>query len=143
MITLQVRYIGLLFLFSILFLITACTEEIKEPSEAEVTIAFFNAVYNQKDLSKVLSFSSERFQKEINRYRTLNNFSRRVLNLSFDSVTIETQKSNTKVIDEFNIQVVITVMLTGLRNEKTYKEVKKIQLIKNNNIWLVDKILKN
>jgi len=136
------RYIVLLFLFSMLYLTTGCQEKASYPSESDVTIAFFNAVYNQKDLNKVLSLSSERFKKEIKGYRTLNNFSRRALSLSFDSVTIETQKSNTKVIDEFNIQVVITVMLTGLRNERTYKEVKRVQLIKSNNVWLVDKILK-
>jgi len=139
----QVRYIGFIFLFSTLFLTTGCKEKATPPSESEVTIAFFNAVYNQKDLDKVLLLSSERFKKEIKGYRTLNNFSRRALNLSFDSVMMETQKSNTKVIDEFNIQVVITVMLTGLRNERTYKEVKKVQLIKSNNVWLVDKLLTN
>jgi hypothetical protein len=140
---LQVRYIGFLFLFSTLYLTTGCKEKATIPSESEVTIAFFNAVYNQKDLNKVLLLSSERFKKEIKGYRTLNNFSRRALSLSFDSVTMETQKSNTKVIDEFNVQVVITVMLTGLRNERIYKEVKKVQLIKSNNVWLVDKLLKN
>jgi hypothetical protein len=139
----NVRYIVLIFLFSTLYLTTGCKEKVSAPSESEVTIAFFNAVYNQKDLNKVLSLSSERFKKEIKGYRTLNNFSRRALNLSFDSVIMETQKSNTKVIDDFNIQVVITVMLTGMRNERIYKDVKKVQLIKSNNVWLVDKLLQN
>jgi hypothetical protein len=137
------RNIGLLLLLSLVYSATGCKEEKKEPSESEVTIAFFDAVYNQKDLNRVLSLSSKSFTKEIQKYKTLNNFSHRALNLSFDSVTMETQKSNTKVIDEFNIQVVIKVMLTGLRNERIYKEVRKVQLIKNNNIWLVDKLLKN
>jgi len=139
----QVRPILLLSLFSMMYLTVGCKEEIKYPSESEVTIAFFDAVYNQKDLNRVLSLSSKSFAQEIQKYKTLNNFSRRALSLSFDSVTMETQKSNTKVIDEFNVQVVIKVMLTGLRNERIYKEVRKVQLIKNNNTWLVDKLLKN
>lgn len=144
MVICKVRNTSFLFLFSILSLLAGCTEEKESgPTESEVTIEFFNAVYNQKDLNKVLSLSSEGFKKEIKKYKTINNFSRRVLNLSFDSVTIETQKSNTTVIDEFNIQVVIKVMLTGMRNDKTYKDVKKIQLIRKNNIWLVDKLLKS
>jgi uncharacterized radical SAM superfamily protein len=137
------RNIGLLLILSMLYATLGCKEEINEPSESEVTIAFFDAIYNQKDLKTVLSLSSKSFTKEIKKYKTLNNFSRRALNLSFDSVTMETQKSNTKVIDEFNIQVVITVMLTGLRNERIYKEVKQVQLIKNNNTWLIDKLLKS
>ncbi|MCP4989247.1 MAG: hypothetical protein GY928_25275 [Colwellia sp.] len=144
MVIYKVRYISFLFLFSILSLLSGCTEEKESgPTESEVTIEFFNAVYNQKDLNKALSLSSEDFKKEIKKYKTINNFSRRVLNLSFDSVTIETQKSNTKVIDEFNIQVVITVMLTGQHNNKTYKEIKKLQLIRKNNVWLIDKLLKS
>jgi len=139
----QVRPILFLTLFSMMYLTVGCKEEIKYPSESEVTIAFFDAVYNQKDLNRVLSLSSKSFAQEIQKYKTLNNFSRRALSLSFDSVTMETQKSNTKVIDEFNVQVVIKVMLTGLRNERIYKEVRKVQLIKNNNTWLVDKLLKN
>jgi len=137
------RNIGLLLILSMSYSTLGCKNEINEPSEAEVTIAFFDAIYNQKDLKMALSLSSKSFTKEIKKYKTLNNFSRRALNLSFDSVTMETQKSNTKVIDEFNIQVVITVMLTGLRNERIYKEVKQVQLIKNNNTWLIDKLLKS
>mgnify|MGYP000030848039 CR=1 FL=1 len=139
----QVRPIIFLSLFVMMYFTVGCKEEIKYPSESEVTIAFFDAVYNQKDLNRVLSLSSKSFAQEIKKYKTLNNFSRRALSLSFDSVTMETQKSNTKVIDEFNVQVVIKVMLTGLRNERIYKEVRKVQLIKNNNTWLVDKLLKN
>jgi hypothetical protein len=137
------RNIGLLLILSMLYSTVGCKKEINEPSESEVTIAFFDAIYNQKDLKRVISLSSKRFTKEIQKYKTLNNFSRRALNLSFDSVTMETQKSNTKVIDEFNIQVVITVMLTGLRNERIYKEVKQVQLIKSNNTRLIDKLLKS
>lgn len=139
----QIRSIRLLWLLSIIYLTAACTEEVHVPSESEVTIAFFDAIYNQKDLNATLLLSSDSFKKEIKRYRTLNNFTRRALNLSFDSVTIQTQKSTSKVIDDFNVQVVITVMLTGLRNDRIYKEVKKVQLIKKDNRWLVDKLLKN
>jgi len=139
---LQTHNIILLILISLTLSLQGCNDKANIPSESEVTIAFFDAIYNQKDLNKTLSLSSARLKKEIKKYKTLNNFSRRALNLSFDSVTIETQKSKTKVIDEFNVQATITVMITGLRNERTYKEVKKVQLIKKDNAWLIDKLLK-
>lgn len=137
-----VRYMGLLLILSMLYLTTSCTEEVSGPSEADITIAFFDAIYNQKDLNAALSLSSVSFKKEIIKYKTLNNFSRRGLNLSFDSVTINTQRLATTVIDSANIQVSMTVLLTGKRNERIYKEVRQIQLIKKDNSWLVNQLLK-
>ncbi|WP_057833020.1 hypothetical protein [Colwellia sp. TT2012] len=142
MTTFYLPHIRLLLILVLLSLTSSCTEELEDPSEAEVTVAFFDAVYNKKDLNIALSFSSASFKEEIKKYKTINNFSRRMLNLSFDSVSIETQKSTTKVIDEFNVEVSMTVLLTGTRNDKIYKEVKKIQLIKKGNSWLVNKLLK-
>jgi hypothetical protein len=142
MISSLVRNIGLLLILPMLYLTTSCKEEVYTPSESEITIAFFDAIYNQKDLDTALSLSSASFKKEVKKYRTLNNFSRRGLNLSFDSVSINTQKSATTVIDAANIHVTMTVLLTGKRNERIYKEVKKIQLIKKENTWLVNKLLK-
>lgn len=142
MISPLIRNIGLLLILPMLYLTTSCKEEVYTPSESEITIAFFDAIYNQKDLDTALSLSSASFKKEVKKYRTLNNFSRRGLNLSFDSVSINTQKSATTVIDAANIHVTMTVLLTGKRNERIYKEVKKIQLIKKENTWLVNKLLK-
>ena len=137
-----VPYISLLLILSMLFLTTSCTEEIAGRSESEITIAFFDAVYNQKDLDAALSLSSASFKKDIIKYKTLNNFARRGLSLSFDSVSINTQKSAAKVIDAANIQVTMTVLLTGKHNERIYKEVREIQLVKKENSWLVNKLLK-
>lgn len=137
-----VRNMGLLLILSMLYLTTSCTEEVSGASEAEVTIAFFDAIYNQKNINTALSLSSVSFKKDIIKYKTLNNFARRGLNLSFDSVTIDTQRLATTVIDAANIQVTMTVLLTGKRNERIYKEVRKIQLVKKENTWLVNKLLK-
>jgi hypothetical protein len=122
---------------------TGCKEKVIEPSEADVTIAFFDAIYNQKSLQKTLALSSNSFKKEIEKYITIRNFSHRALSLHFDSVTINTQHAHTTVIDEFNIQVDMTVLITGIRDGKTYKEVKNIRLVKNNKTWLVDQLLED
>ena len=137
------RYLGvkLFFIFSIIVVSFGCTPEKTERSENEVTIAFFDAVYNKKDLKSVTTLSSVEFKKEVEKYRTVRNFSRRLLNLSFDSVEVETQKSKTQIIDELNIKITMTALLTGNRNGSIYKEVKKISLVKEGNVWLVDKIL--
>ncbi|QBG37548.1 hypothetical protein [Litorilituus sediminis] len=130
-----------LLIFS-MFILSGCSpEEDKTAKEVDVVVIFFDAIYNQKDLNKVLAVSSIKLQQKIKKYRTLSNFSRRLLQLSFDSVTIATQKSAIQVIDNYNEQATITVMLTGPRNDRVYKDVRRVNVIKQGNIWLVDEIL--
>jgi len=134
-------YVKLLLIFSIIFLGCGCTPQKNELSGEKVTIAFFDAIYNKKDLNSAIELSSASFKKEVQKYKTARNFSRRLLNLSFDSVEIETQKSNTQVIAEHNTKITMTVLFTGKRNDRIYKDVKKVLLVKEGNVWLVDKFL--
>lgn len=135
--------IKLLITFLLIFS-TGCTEEeVKKPSDVDITVAFFDALYNKKDLNIVLLHSSESFKEEIQKYKTVGNVARRMFNLSFDSVSVNTQKSGAKVIDQFNEEVTMTVLLTGKRNERIFKEVKRIQLIKKNKIWLVNNLIED
>jgi hypothetical protein len=133
-----------LFLIPLLLLTSSCTEEeVKIPSDVDITVAFFDAMYNKKDLDTLLLYSSSSFQEEIKKYKTVSNVARRMFNLSFDSVSVNTQKSGAKVIDQFNEEVTMTVLLTGKRNERIFKEVKRIQLIKKNKIWLVNNLIED
>lgn len=135
--------VQLLFILSILFLGFGCKETKTELSEHDVTIAFFDAIYNEKDLDKAIALSTESFKSEMIKYKTARNFSRRLLNLYFDSVKIETQKLNTQVIDDFNSRTTMTALFTGERNGKLHKDIKKIILLKKGDAWLVDQVLDN
>jgi len=130
-------------LFSLLF--SGCNSEKKdaEVNEKKVAIAFFDAVYNSKDIKKIITLSSDRFKEKVSRYKTAQHFSRRVLNMQFDTVTMETAAANTQIIDEFNVKATMTVLFTGQRNGSTFKDYRRIQLIKKDNVWLVDKLLDN
>jgi len=46
-----------------------------------------------------------------------------------------------KVRAEFNTSGKLTILFTGERQGNTFKDLKKIQLIKINNIWYVEKLL--
>ena len=133
-----------LFLIPLLLLTSSCAEEeVKVPSDVDITVAFFDAMYNKKDLDTLLLYSSSSFQEEIRKYKTVSNVARRMFNLPFDSVIVETQKSGVKVIDKFNEEVTMTVLLTGKRNERIYKEVRRVRLIKKNQAWLVNDLIED
>jgi hypothetical protein len=140
---LKQSYLIIIILFSVVF--AGCNSDNKENevNEKQVAVAFFDAVYNSKDINKIRKLSSDDFKDKISQYKTAKHFSRRVLNMQFDSVTMETAAAKTQIIDEFNVQVTMTVLFTGQRNGSTIKDYKKIRLIKKDNAWLVDKLLDN
>jgi hypothetical protein len=114
-----------------------------EPKENadDVAIAFFNAIYNQNDINKAKKLCTTNFAKEISKYITTKNVARRLFNMSFDSVEINAALGDLKVQSEFKISGKLTVLFTGYRQEKTYKELKNIRLIKQGDVWLIDELL--
>jgi len=125
-------------------LLMACGADNKvEISEKKVAMDFFDAIYNQKNIKQALTLSSKKFKKEIKKYKTANNVARRLLHLQFNSVKMTTAAQKTQIIDEYNTQITMTVVFTGKRSNGTFKDYKKIRLIKENDTWVVDKILQD
>jgi len=128
-------------LLSSIFLLGCNSEEKKvEASEQQIAISFFEAIYNEKNFKKAISLSSANFKKELEKYHTANNIAHRLFNMRFDSVSLHTSAMKTKIIDEYITQVTMMVQFTGQRNGSTYKDYKKVRLIKENDKWLVDKL---
>ncbi|AOW78626.1 hypothetical protein A3Q34_18355 [Colwellia sp. PAMC 20917] len=122
--------------------VCSCSSDTEDTAES-VGIAFFDALYNQKDIKKTTALCTPIFAKEINKYITTKNAARRLFNMSFDSVKIDAALGDLKVREDFVNSGSLTFLFTGVRNGKIYKELKKIKLIKKGNTWLVDQILKD
>lgn len=122
--------------------VCSCSSDTKGTAES-VAIAFFDAIYNQKDIKKASALCTPTFAKEINKYITTNNIARRLFKMSFDSVKIDAALGDLKVREEFKSSGNLTLLFTGIRNGKTYKELKAIKLTKKGNTWLVDQLLKD
>ena len=132
-----------LFIISLIALTTLGCNAEKTQGAEEVAIAFFDAIYNEKDIKKAAALSTPSFSKEVQKYVTAKNAARRLLNMSFDTVKIDAALGDLKVREEFNTSGNLTLLFTGERFGKTYKELKRIKLIKKDNTWLVDKLLKD
>ena len=140
----KIKGTSLILIFMLTSLLLGCNAN-KEPemSEKQVATSFFNAIYNEKDIDKAISLSSTDFRKEIEKYHTANNVARRFFNMSFDSVSLHTSAQKKQIIDDYNIQVTMMIQFTGKRDGNNYKDYKKIRLIKDNNQWLVDKLMED
>ena len=132
--------------YSILLLIVlsiaGCNTNAERSAEG-VAIAFFDAIYNQNNLKEAALLCTPQFSKKLSKYVTTKNIARRMLNMSFDSVKIDAGLGDINVRQEFNNTGSLTILFTGTRQGKIYKELKRIKLIKKGDSWFVDKLLKD
>lgn len=133
-------------LMSFFLLITACTaeEEINEIDNPEdVAIAFFDALYNKKDVKKAASACSPQLARIILHYKSPQAVARHLFNMKYDSVKINPDDSGVKVREQFKDSAEITLYFDGIYNENRIKDIKRISLVQQENGWVIDKILKD
>lgn len=134
-------------LLPLLFLLTACGKEknsIKEIDDPElVAVAFFNALYNEKDVKKAASVCNPQLARIIIHYKSPQAVARHLFNMSFDNVEISPDSSGVKVREQFKDKAVITIYFNGIYQENKLKDVKRLSLIQLEDKWVINKILKD
>ena len=133
-------------LFSLsLFLLASCAEEeITEMSNPEeMAIAFFDALYNQRDVKKAASVCSPKLARIIMHYKSPEAVARHLFNMRFDEVIITPDDSGVKVREQFKDMAKITLYFEGTYHGDKLKDVKRVEMIQGKNGWYLDKILKD
>ena len=135
------------FLILALISLTGCMkneEDITSIDDPElVTIAFFDALYNQKDINKAASVCSPKLARIIKHYKSPRAVGRHLFNMSYDKVAVSPDDSGVKVREQFKDKAVIIVFFDGTYNDERLKDVKKISLVQIDDKWVIDKILKD
>lgn len=127
--------------------ITACGRDEGEITKIDnpelVAMAFFDALYNEKDTRKAASVCAPKLAKLILHYQSANAVSRHLFNMSFDKVDIKTDDSGVKIREQFKNKAVVTLFFDGFYNDKRLKDVKRLSLVQvDGGKWVIDKILK-
>jgi len=137
-------------IFLLVLFLSACggseEEEITEIDNPKlVAIAFFDAIYNQKDINKAASVCSPKLSRLLLHYKTSQSVARHMFNMSFEKVTdISPDDTGVKVRERFKDKAVVTVYIEGFYNESKIKDVKRLLLIQNDDDqWVIDEILKD
>lgn len=138
--------VNILILFT-LFLLSACgdDEEITKINNPElVAIAFFDALYNEKDVKKAASVCDEKLARLLLHYKSSQAVSRHLFNMSYDKVKIKPDDSGVKIRKQFKHKATITLYFDGYYQDSHLKDVKRISLIQaDNGQWIINKILKD
>lgn len=138
---------NLLILFT-LFLLSACgdsEEGITNLNNPElVSVAFFDALYNEKDTAKAASVCDPKLARLILHYRSPQAVARHLFNMSYDKVEIKPDDSGVKLRKQFKSRATITLYFDGYYQDNRLKDVKRISLIQiEGGKWVINKILKD
>lgn len=134
---------------TLIFFLSACGGEEEDISEIDnpklVAVAFFEAIYNEKDINKAASVSAPKLSRLLLHYRTSQSVAKHMFNMSFEKVTlIRPDDTGVKVRERFKDKAIVTVYIEGYYQESLIKNVKRLSLIQNNDgQWVVDEILKD
>jgi len=108
-----------------------------------VALAFFDALYNEKNVKKAASVCSPKLAKLILHYRSPQAVARHLFNMSYDSVEVKPDTSGVKVREQFKGTANITIYFDGYYQEERIKDVKRLAIIQRDGKWFIDKILKD
>ncbi len=141
------KLINIVILTLMLALLSACTDNEKEIDTSEnpeqISVSFFSALYNDKDIKKAAAVCSPKLARIILHYRSANAVARHLFNMSYDHVDIKTEDTGVKVRQLFKNKATITVYFDGTYQNERIKDIKRLALIQKNGDWYIDKILKD
>lgn len=131
-----------------LTLLTACGEDnskkITTVDNPElVAIAFFDALYNEKNVEKAASVCNPKLARLILHYRSPGAVARHLFNMSYDKVEIKPDSAGVKVREQFKDNANITIYFDGYYQNNRMKDVKRLAIIQRDGKWFIDKVLKD
>ena len=131
----------------LLIVLTACSDNEKEidvtKNPEEISIAFFSALYNDKDIKKAAAVCAPKLSRIILHYRSAKAVGRHLFNLSYDKVNLRTEDTGVKVRQMFKNKAQITVYFDGTLGDERIKDIKRLSLVQVDGRWYIDKILKD
>ncbi len=135
-------------IISLILLLTACgndekTEITVQDNPEVVAVAFFNALYNEKNIKKAASVCTPKLSRLILHYRYPQAVGRHLFNMSYDKVEAKPDDSGVKIREQFKGRAVITLYFDGYHQDERLKDVKKLSLIQLDDEWFIDEILKD
>jgi hypothetical protein len=135
------------FVLAVSFMLMSCNDKEKAITSIDnpelVTVAFFDALYNEKNVKKAALVCSPQLSRIILHYRSAKAVGRHLFNMSYDKVIITPDSSGVKVREQFKEKATITVYFEGYYQDELIKDVKRVSLIQKNGKWIINKLLKD
>lgn len=137
-------YKYLLFIFVVLLVMSGCERnpEVNAQLGTPEYVAgqFFHVMYNEKDLAKAKAMSTSEYASLLSSYGTARQAGRTLLNMSFDKVQINVNRSGRNLREQYQDTATIQLILDGELDGNRIQEVRTVDLVRQRGKWLVSAI---
>lgn len=124
-------------------LLTACDTPaaLTKKGPHEIATAYFNALYNERNLNRAIELSSHRNRELIEHYGNTVSVGRYMYNMSFDQVDVTAERPTGIVYMNRNNTVRIQVAFSGYNGTDRYDEVREVVMIDQEGEWRLERVL--
>lgn len=122
--------------------LTGCKPMVERGADAdEVAIAFFDRLYNQRDLPAALNLTSENYQAILERYGTVNAISRYLFDMNFDSVEVAADRQGIALYRNQKDTARVQVSFSGVHLNQRVETLRDVVLVREGTDWRVTKVM--
>lgn len=129
--------------FIVCLFLAACGDSVQTlgDSPGDTAIAYFDALYNQKDLQKASTMATPNLSRIMKSYGTAKQFARNLVNLQYDEVVIEVDMTNMSVREQYGDNAKINLIFTGYFNGDKVDDMRSVKMLRKKGKWYIDKIV--
>lgn len=134
------------FLFGLLalFLLSGCGDDGVSGDKSAPNynaVLFFDALYNKNDLNIALEYATPTMARVMRSYGTASQFTRNLMNLQYDEVTIEVDMTNASVREIYGDNATVNLIFSGNWQGKKIDDMRSVKMVRKKGTWYVDKIV--
>ncbi len=138
------KWIKIAALFIASLMLSACDDGPKVTGDSNspeyAATVFFYTLYEQKDLNKAAEMASPKLARIMRSYGTASQFARNLLNMQFDTVTIEVDRTSRSVRKRYGDKATINLIFSGQHLGNKVDDFRSVVLVKRKGTWFIDRI---
>ncbi|MFC3031643.1 hypothetical protein ACFOEE_03775 [Pseudoalteromonas fenneropenaei] len=104
-------------------------------------VLYFDALYNKHDLNAAMEYATPTMARIMRSYGTSSQFTRNMLNLQYDEVTIEVDMTNASLREQYGDNATVNLIFTGQWQGKKIDDMRSVRMTRKKGAWYVDKIV--
>lgn len=101
---------------------------------------FFLTLFEDQDVQKAAQLANGKLSRIMLSYGSARQYTRSALNLSFDTIKVEIDRSTRNVRQQYDDVAKIRVMLSGTNDGEKVDDMRVLVLTKRKGKWFVDKV---
>ncbi|WP_151172915.1 hypothetical protein [Pseudoalteromonas ruthenica] len=133
-------------LLALILLLTACGQNDDDitgdpNSPGYVATQYFYALYNHDNLERATQYATPKLARIMRSYGTASQFTRNLVNLQYDQVTIELDRTEMSVRQQYGDHATINLVFTGHFHGNQVDDMRSVKMIRERGDWLVSEIV--